>query len=300
MALWFKNLLYYRLDQEWTLPPGGLEAHLAQRPLQPCTAMSLQSNGWVPPLEDGALVRDFERHLLVALGMEQKLLPGSVVNDLAREKAAAFERSRGFKPGRKMMRDFKEQATSELLPRAFARRRQALAWIDPVARRLVVEGSSPARAEIVVEELRAAIGELPVALPETDPSARVTLTAWLAGGRAPAPFTIEDECELTGSAQTKPVVRYLRHALDQPHIERHLQAGMQVSRLALSWNARISFVVNDKLQLRRVRFLDMAEAGAEEPARADAFEVAFALMSGELGALLSDLEQALRVGPRAA
>lgn len=299
MALWFKNLVCYQLDRAWTLTPGALEALLAQRPLKPCSAMSLQSNGWIAPIEDGGLVRDLERHLLIALGMEQKLLPSSVVNDEAKLKAQEFERSRGFKPGRKMMKDLKDQAAIELMPRAFARRREVRAWIDPAANRLVVDTASIAQAEILVEELRAALGELAVSIPNADPSPAVTLTQWLTTGAAPSPFMLEDECELTGNDQSKSVVRYLRHPLDNPQIQRHLEAGMHVTRLGLSWNSRISFVLNDKLQLRRLRFLEMEEADDAGSAQADAFEAEFALMSGQLSAMLRDLDRVLGIQPPA-
>ena len=100
MPVWFKNLQLYRLDKEWTLPAGELEEKLAARPLLPCSAMSLESRGWVSPRGDEQLVYGVEKHLMLALGTEQKLLPSSVVNDAVKQRAAEFEKEKGFKPGR--------------------------------------------------------------------------------------------------------------------------------------------------------------------------------------------------------
>lgn len=293
--MWFKNLCLFDLEDEWTLPPAQLEERLAKHPLQPCAAMALESLGWISPRDNGALVESLERHYLITLGHEQKLLPGSVITDAAKEKAVEFEKQRGFKPGRKQMRDFKERATVELLPRAFARRRSTHAWIDAAHKRLVIDASSSNRGELVAEQLRDALGHLALVPPYVDPSPRATLTQWLAAGRAPSPFALGDECELTSSDNEKSVVRYLRHPLDSEQIQRHLDSGMGVSRLGLQWRDRLNLVVDEKLQLKRVGFLEVDEtAEADDQLDPDQqFEADFAVMTGELSKMIEELFEAL-------
>src|SRR3546814_10996077 len=92
--------------------------------------------------------------MLIALGVEQKLLPSSVVQQAIDERASELEQREGFKPGRKQLRDLKDQVTAELMPRAFAKRRSTRAWIDPVSGRIVVEAASPSSAEDLLEVLR--------------------------------------------------------------------------------------------------------------------------------------------------
>lgn len=293
--MWFKNLTVFELENDWTLPPAQLEERLARHALQPCAALALESLGWVSPRDNDVLVEQLERHYLFTLGHEQKLLPGSVVGDAAKEMAAEFEKTRGFKPGRKQMRDFKERATVELLPRAFSRRRSVHGWLDTARRRILVDSASLPRAEILVEQLRDALGHLAVVPPLVDPSPRATLTQWLAAGRAPAPFALGDECELTGHGQEKSVVRYLRHALDDAQIQRQLDRGMGVARLGLRWRERLGFTVDEKLQLRRLTFLEVDESaeGEDQPDADQQFEADFAMMTGELSALLDALFEAL-------
>lgn len=288
--MWFKNLQVFQLDQAWSLSAGELEERLAARPLMPCSAMSTESRGWVAPLGDDQLVQGLERHLLIALGTEQKLLPSSVLNEAVKQRAAEFEKEKGFKPGRKLLRDFKDIVASELLPRAFSRRNTTLAWIDPAAQRLIVDSSSPTRAEQLVELLRDTLGELPVSLPQTDTSPGQRLTEWLSARKAPGRFDMGEECELTSSDAAKSVVRYLRHSLDVVQIRKHLEEGLRASRLALTWNGRLSLVVNDKLQIKRLKFMDMDEAEetpGDDPARR--FEAEFALMTGQCGPMLDEL-----------
>ena len=292
--MWFKNLQLYRLDKEWTLPAGELEDKLAARPLLPCGAMSIESRGWVSPRGDEQLVYGVEKHLMLALGTEQKLLPSSVVADAVKQRAAEFEKEKGFKAGRKQLRDFKDIVSAELLPRAFARRNVTRAWIDPVAQRIVVDSSSPTRAEQLVEQLRDTLGELSVSLPQTEISPGQRLTEWLSARKAPGHFDLGEECELTGTDAAKSVVRYLRHSLDADQIRRHLEEGLKASRLALTWNGRLGLVVSDKLQIKRLKFLEMDEAD-EGSGSVDAereFEAEFLLMAGQCGPMLDELLKA--------
>ena len=293
--MWFKNLTIFRLPPGWAMTPGDLEAELARHPLIPCTGMNLQTRGWVAPRENGPLVASLEKHLLIALGIEQKLLPGAVVRQAAEERAAQIEQVKGYKPGRKMMREIKEQVTVELLPRAFVRRRSVHAWIDPVGGWLVVDSGTPAKAEELVEMLRNSLGgELAVSFLEPSQSPSSLLTAWLAGGDAPNRFALGDECELCGTDETKPTVRYVRHGLEGNDVRRHISEGKFATRLALTWNDKISLVLTEKLQVKKLAFLAMRENDSQATiSKEEQFDLDFALMTGELSQLLADLAQAL-------
>ena len=292
--MWFKNLCVFQLEQPWTLPPGALETLLAQRPLMPCPAMSAESTGWLPPGPDGALVASVEKHLLISLGWETRLLPGAVVNDAAAERAVAFEQQRGFKPGRKLMREIKEQVAAELLPKAFTRRSQLMAWIDPEAGRIVIDTGTVAKAEVLIQHLRDALGSLSVVPWTTDVSAAATMTTWLMAADAPAPFDLGDACELSGNDDSKSVVRYVRHPLETPQVKRHLDEGMRATQLALHWDGQLTLTLTEPLIIRRVKFL---EAETEDTDRIDdphlAFEADLTLMTGIFGRLLANLDRVL-------
>ncbi|MFT4045198.1 MAG: recombination-associated protein RdgC [Solimonas sp.] len=293
--MWFKNLQTYRLAGEWTLAPGSLEERLAKHPLQPCIGLNPQSRGWVAPAAGPQLVYAQGRQMLIALGVEQKLLPSSVVKQTVDERAGDLAARQGFKPGRKQLRDLKDQVIAELMPRAFAKRRTTRAWIDPASGWVVVDAASPARAEELLEVLRDAVEGLTLELPELAQSPGAAMTAWLAGGDAPGTFDLDQECELRGNDQTKPTVRYLRHALDGAEVRKHISEGKQATRLGLRWNNRASFVLTDKFEVKKLRFEDIEKAREDVATQSpeEQFDAEFALMSGELAALLADLEKAL-------
>ncbi|MGJ8668443.1 MAG: recombination-associated protein RdgC [Oceanococcus sp.] len=292
--MWFKNLCLFRLTQPWSITPAALEEQLARKPLLPCSGQTAQSRGWVAPKNDeGALVEALVPHLLIAYGTEEKLLPASVINEEAKEKARDFEAQRGYKPGRKQMRDIKDELTMSLLPRAFSRRKQVRAWIDCEQGWLIVDTSTAAAAENLIEYLRTCVEDLPpVELIEPNMALSVSMTEWLAANKAPGSFLIEDECELNGSEETKSTVRYLRHPLNTEEIRKHITAGKRASKLGMSWSDKLSFVLHDNLQIKRLKFIDMDRDDDAEGSDVDAeqrFEIDFTLMSNELRMMLGEL-----------
>jgi len=90
-------------------------------------------------------------------------------------------------------------------------------------------------------------------------------------------------------------VRYVRHPLESAEIREHIEAGKQVTKLAMTWNDRISFVLNENMQVKRLAFLDLLKEESEQQAETadEQFEADFAIMSGELARFLPDLVEAL-------
>jgi recombination associated protein RdgC len=232
---------------------------------------------------------------LIALAVEQKLLPSSVVNEVAADKAEIIEAQQGFKPGRKQMKEIKEAVLQELLPRAFTRRRTAFAWINPIAGWLVVDASSPARAEEILDALRDSLDELPVKMIKTQLSPVSVMTDWLIANQATGNFTIDLDCELRAVTDEKAAVRYVRHALDGKDVQDHLAAGKLPTRLAMTFDDRISIVLTEKMEIKRVAFLDIIKEEAERQGDAAdmQMEADFALMSGELSRLIPALLEVL-------
>lgn len=291
--MWFKNLQVYRLPAGWSLTSAQLETSLGTRPLQPCGSQDMESRGWIPPCDDGALLRSVGRQWLIAFGVESRLLPASVVRQEAEERATALTERLGYKPGAKQMKDLREQVTQELLPRAFTRHRRTWVWIDPVNGWLGIDASSAARAEEVLESLRQVLDDFPLTLLRPARSPGSAMADWLAG-EAPAGFTVDQDCELRSVSEEKSTVRYAHHPLDGNEIKNHLTAGKMPTRLALTFSDRISFVLTDKLELKRLDFLDVVREGVSSEDDADAlFDAEFALMTGELAHLLPALVEVL-------
>ena len=292
--MWFKNLSVYRLPANWALDLAKLEDQLARQALQPCGNQDKESQGWVSPRGDDRLLHVLNKQILIALGIEQKLLPGSIVTQFAKDRAAELEETQGYKLGRKQMRELKEQITDELLPRAFVRRRMTWAWIDPVNGWLVVDAATPLKAEELLERLNKTLDDLPARTLHTELSPSAAMTEWLLASEAPAGFTIDRDLELCAADDSKATVRYVRHALEGEEIQQHIAAGKTATKLGLTWNDRISFVLSEQLQIKRLAFLDILKENTEQGDNADEqFDIDFTLMSGEVAKLLVDVVNAL-------
>lgn len=293
--MWFKNLQIYRLPQPWTIALAALDEQLARGEFTRCPSNQPMSRGWVSPRKDGALIYANNRQWLIALAIEQRLLPASVINETAQERAEQITDEQGYPPGRKQMKEIKERVVDELMPRAFTRKRLTFTWIDPVNGWLLIDAGSQAKAEEVIEHLRHCLDEFPLKPFHTQLSPTSAMADWLAGGDAPAGFTIDRDVELQAVGEEKAKVSYRRHPLEGEQVKSHLAAGKMPTRLALTWDDRISFVLTEKLEIKRLAFLDLLKEQAEENAKHadEQFDADFALMTGELARFLPALTDAL-------
>jgi len=293
--MWFKNLALYRLPADWNVSASDLEEKLGERTLQPCSPLEMLSRGWVAPSGTGRLLHTVNQQHLIALGVEQKLLPASIIRQETAVRAAVLADSQGFPVGRRQMRDLKMRVTEELRARALNKRRTTRAWIDSINGWFVVDAGSAGKAEELVEVLRDTLGTFAVQFVDTQRTPHTSMAAWLTHGDAPGAFGIEQDLELQTADPNKATVRYVRHPLDGKEIKAHLAAGKYPTRLGLTWNGRLSFVLTEKLLIKRVEFLEMTKDTPDggEIDKDEQFDIDFTVMAGELAKMLEDLVQAL-------
>ena len=133
---------------------------------------------------------------------------------------------------------------------------------------------------------------------QTVMSPAAAMSGWLASGEPPAGFSVDRECHLQAADEMKSIVRYARHPLDIEEVRQHISAGKVPTKLALTWEGRVSFVLTDTLQIKKLSFLDVVfeNRGIEDE---DAFDADAAILTGELSRLLPDLIEALGGIPQA-
>ncbi len=296
-----KNLVLYRLPANWAADADQLEGKLAEESLQPCGGFQMESRGWTFPREEGVFLYQQQRQWLLALGVEQKLLPAAVIRQQAQERAQALAEQQGHPVGRKQMRELRDEVTTELLPRALARRRFTHAWIDTANRWLAVNAVGDAKVEQFMESLRRADDSMQARRLETQRSPASAMAEWLVQGDAPGAFTIDQDLELRSADAAKATVRYARHSLEGKEIRDHIAAAKTVVRLGLTWNDKISFVLTETLQIKRLVLLNVLNEEAatgidhvnEQEREQEQFDIDFALMTGELALMIEDLIKAL-------
>lgn len=250
----------------------------------------MSSKGWSAPVDEGFLVHAVNGQFLLTLCSEKKLLPSSVINQAVKTHALEIEEEQGFAPGRKALKDLKERITEELIPQAFTVKTVTNVWIDPVNRWLVIDSASPTKADDVIKLLLKCCDSLPLEGLRTNISPTAAMTDWVSANEAPAGFTIDQDSELKAATEDRATVKYTRHTLDPEDINHHIAAGKQCTRLAMTWNDRISFVLTDTLTIKRIKPLDLLSEGREVESNShDRFDADFALMTGEFAKMLDDI-----------
>ncbi|AIP33365.1 exonuclease, RdgC family protein [Paraburkholderia xenovorans LB400] len=275
-----------------------MQKWLAPHAFAPGNSVEMQSHGWASPRENDSgdsLVYSLNGQMLLVFRAEKKLLPASVVTQVTRARALELEEQQGFKPGRKQMRELKEQVTDELLPRAFSIRRDTRVWIDCRNGWLVIDAASQAVADEVRGLLVKSIDQLPLGTVRVTHSPVAAMTGWLLAGEGPAGFTLDQDTELRSPAEGNATVRYVGHTLDAEDMRRHIEAGKQCMRLAMTWNDRVSFVLTPSLTIKRITPLDVLKEASDPTAQNDdeRFDSDVTLMTAELDRMLCDLLDAL-------
>ena len=293
--MWFKNLRIYRLSSPWTLMGEQLEDALSAHAFKSGNSLDMQSMGWIAPRENGGLAHTVNKQVLLSLRAEKKLLPTTVINQVAKARAQEIEEKQGYKPGRKQMKEIKERVTEELMPRAFSIYRDTRVWIDTTNHWLVIDAAASAKADEVIGLLSKTVDPLPLENLYVAQSPASAMTNWLADDEAPANFTIDQDTELRASGESRAAIRYVKHTIDTEDVRRHIQSGKQCTRLAMTWNDRVSFVLTESLDIKRVAPLDVLKEGTDTVMQNDdeKFDSDMTLMTGELAKLMTDLVEAL-------
>lgn len=297
--MWFRNLLVYRLTQDIPLSADELEAALASKPARPCASQELTTYGFSAPFGKGAdapLVHVSGDFLLISTRKEERILPGSVVRDALKEKVEEIENAQMRKVYKKERDQLKDEIVQSFLPRAFIRRSATFAAIAPKQGLILVDSASAKKAEDLLSTLREAIGSLPVRPLSVKIAPTATLTDWLKTQQAAEGFFVLDECELRDTHEDGGVVRCKRQDLTGEEIQLHLSTGKQVTQLSLAWQDKLSFVLDDKLTIKRLRFEDILQEQAEQDGGDDALaqqDASFTLMMMTLMEFLPELFTAL-------
>jgi len=301
----FKSASFFRIASDFVMPPlEALEEALQASRFMPCGATQPESSGWVAPRgnKSSALVEAVGRQVIVQLCTERRPLPASAIKDAVEERIEKYKQETGRdRVGARIKKEIKDEVIQDLLPRAFTKRSSTTLWIDPVSKFLVVDSGSLTGADKVVSHLVEVLGDMPGAGPgigvkpvQTALSAAVAMAHWLASREAPFSFTVDRDCELKMPDDQKSAVRYSRHTLEIDEVAQHIAAGKAPTQLAMTWNDRVSFVLTDTAQIRKIKLLDIVLDGVLENGKDDdGFDTDAAIVTGELSAMLPDLLEAL-------
>ncbi|WP_182212396.1 recombination-associated protein RdgC [Stenotrophomonas acidaminiphila] len=295
-----RNLVFFRFPR--AVDFSEVDKLLPLDALQPVGKLETNSRGFISPFgreEKNQLSHRIGDALWLTIGAEEKILPGAVVNDKLAAKIEQIEQQQGRKPGGRERKRLKDELLHELLVHAFVKRSRTDAFLDLQHGFAAVDTSSRRIGENVMSDIRGLLGSFPALPLNAEVAPRAVLTTWIRGGAdMPYGLYLGEEAELCDPVQGGAKVHCTDQDLRSDEIERHLDAGKQVTRLALVFEDNLSFVLGDDLIVRKLKFLDGATDQLEhidEESRRAELDARFALISGELRRLFLLLEQALKL-----
>lgn len=292
-----KNATLYLLQQGWPLGADNLSECLERHAFVACGPNDIETSGWVKPAEHTeGLVHAVGGQYLVAWQVERKILPPSVLRREVSKRVAAIEENTGVKVRRDERTAITEQTANELITKAFTSISLTTAWIDPVAGRLVINSPSQAISSMLSSALLVADDKCGLSAFKTAKDPSHSMSTWLKEGGFGL-FTIDDECELVRDDDEKPSVRYQHHNLNGKDVVDHLSEGKLATRLAMTYNDRVSFVLTDKLQIRKIKLTDVVTGDIKSSKnitdKAETFDATFTIFCGWLHLMINALSFAL-------
>ncbi|MDT3612149.1 recombination-associated protein RdgC [Cronobacter sakazakii] len=298
----FKNLIIYRLSRDVVIIRDGNTDELARQleafRFKPCGSQDMARSGWVSPLGQFSdqlfhLVND---QLLLVIRREEKILPNAVIAEELNKKVSKLEADQGRRLKKTEKDSLRDEVLHSLLPRAFTRSSAIRIWLNLSAALVMVDTSSARRAEDSLALLRKTLGSLPVVPLTMETPVELTLTEWVRRAGAPSGFVLGNEAELKAILEDGGIGRFKKQELSSDEILNHLDAGKVVTQLALNWQSRIDFTLNDSGVLKRLKFADELTQQNDDIDREDVaqrYDADFVLMTGELSNLTENLISAL-------
>lgn len=289
--MWFKNLHVYALNSDAVIDLHNLGEQMAACRATPLGSTDARRTGWTAPAGrhgKGQLIHEVNGHRLMTALRQERILPAAVIKEEVDDRIAAIQAEEGRMVTRKEKTALKEQVVEELLPRAFVRKKRVDVWWDTHARVIGVNASSRSDAEDALDLLRETIGSLKVTPWTVDTLSTRTMTTWLGDpATRPADMLIGDGVELVSRGDDG-VVRARQVDLDSDDMQQLLESGRSVSKMALSIEGQLSFVLHDDMSVKSLRFgdayieeADQADDGDDVVSR---LETDFILMAGCLNA----------------
>lgn len=254
---WFKNAIIYQLNEDYQLTKDNIEKAIKTKLFVPCGSSDQTKMGWISPFHDDDqdnLVVDMNGQLLLKMKTETKLLPSSVIKQALNEKIAKQETALARQLSKNEKLTLKDEVLIDLLPRAFSKYRYIWLWIDIPNKRVVVDCSSFKQAEELISTLRKELGSFPTVPLSSENPVEQIMTTWVKEKQSYSPFELGDEAELKDPLEGNGIIRCKNQDIMSDEMLAHIDAGKQITKLALVDNNGVRFILNNDVTLKKIKF----------------------------------------------
>ena len=295
--MFFSNLAVYKFkdNDACKYKQEELEQALQKDRFRRCNAQDLHTRGWDSAFgSHGEVLAHFSNDfILLRVANEEKLLPAKVVNEVLGAEIEAIRIAESRDVRKKEKSEIKEKILFQMAAEAFKFSYSQYAFIDTKNGLLIINSASFSKAEEFAALLRKSIGTLPIMPAFGNVDLDVHLTSWLTEAETPKPFEFGSDVELEEADDSGAQAKLKGHELtDSEEVRIHLDGGKRVTKLALNWNDRIKFTLQNDGAIKRVSFSDIIKEENADIPKEDMpikLDADFVLCASELSQLVVEL-----------
>jgi recombination associated protein RdgC len=290
--MWFKQIQVFQLSDPIKYAPEKLGQQLEALAFTSCLPSMMASIGWTSPLDmdNAPLVQAMNGYMMMCMQSEEKILPATVVRQAVNDKVKEIEARDARRVRGKEKLVLKDEMIVTLLPRAFTKISRLYAYIDTKNQQLVLATTHAKKAEQFMALFKKSVSEA-VRVFEVSKISPM-LTSWLKNQNYPQEFSVEKACLLQDPNQQNRIIRCQQQDLFAPSIQSIIKEGCEVKQLAVCWQDRVNFVMEEGLMLRGIQYQEdvlTAASDIESESKQEKFDADFFIMTETLAALLQDL-----------
>lgn len=289
----FKNLFAFKLN-EAEISEDKIIEKLEKFRIVPCGKHDEKSVGWDDFLDDddSIIFKVSKGVYLLNLKTEDKSVPASVVGQKIKEKIKAMVKSGESYPTKKELKSMKEEIKHDLLSQAFVKPSFTVGYIDFKNGLLVVDASSPSKADKFNSFLRDSLGSLDIDIINPEKDVSEVMGEWLKNKKAERPFEIGNSCMFKERSGNNGKITVSQHDLATEEIIQHLENDNIVEKMDIIWQKRVSFALNSAFRISKVKFLDIVnEQITEELGESDD---KYAVLKAEMEIMTGDFAEIVR------
>ena len=293
--MWFKNIRVMQLPADFKICASVLGDALSIKKFAPCKPDQRESWGFGSPYgaNSSELICKLDSNLLFTVLHQVRIMPAAAVKELLNDEVAVIEKTENRTLTAKQKNELRQQIEFELLPNTLKKTKRIDAWIDTSSRLIYINTASPLESEAATKLLRAALGTFPCTPINVDQSPITLMTEWLKSpALMPSIFSLGAWCELHAQGMEQGTATFKHHDLTSCEVGENIDMGKQVIRIELVWKGKISFILDEGLNFRRLKFLDLLAdelKNSKQESKAEKMEAEFSIMSLQMRLLTAQL-----------
>lgn len=293
----FKNIFAFQLNEQ-EINEDKLIEKLEKFRIVPCGRHDEKSIGWDDYLdnEDSVIFKVSKGVYLLNLKVEDKNVPAAVISEKIKEKIKEIVKGGGEYPSKKEIKSMKEEVKHDLLGQAFVKPSFIVGYLDFKNKLLVVDASSPGKADKFNSFLRDSLGSLDIDIINPEKDVSDVMGEWLKCKKAERPFDIGNSCMFKEKSGESGKITVSQQDLTTEDIIKHLDNDNIIEKMDIVWQKRVSFSLNSAFRVSKVKFLDIVnEQIEEELGESDdqyaILKATMEIMTGDFAEIIIDLKK---------